>query len=191
MSAIGMYGGSFDPVHRGHLALAQAAIQQFQLTRLYIVPAYHPPHKTNTQASFTHRLAMARLAFTDLPDVVVSDLERQRGGISFTIESVEYLQTQHPASDIYLLIGADTAEEIGTWKAPDRLARLVRLLVAPRSGFRNEPGGAWRIDEVSMGPVDISATQIRREISAGHSITSYVPETVAEYIARHRLYCSS
>ena len=135
MTVVGMYGGSFDPVHRGHLALARAAIDRFDLSPLYVVPAYHPPHKEKTRASFAQRLAMIRLAFADLPEVVITDLEKQRGGISYTVDSVEYLRARHPGREFCLLIGADTSEEIGMWKAPQRLARMVRLLVAPRSGF--------------------------------------------------------
>ena len=189
MNAVGVYGGSFDPVHYGHLSLARAALEQFGLSPLYIIPAYHPPHKEKTAASFAQRLAMARLAFADFPEVVVSDLERQRGGISYTIDSVEQLRTRHPDSEIYLLIGADTAEEIDTWKAPDRLAQLVRLLVAGRSGFSGKLQEYWRVADIIMPPVDISATVIRQELRAGHPITDYVPGAVAEYIGRHHLYC--
>jgi nicotinate-nucleotide adenylyltransferase len=188
VNAIGVYGGSFDPVHHGHLTLVRAALRHIDLAPLYVVPAYQPPHKEQTGASFAHRLAMARLAFADIPGVALTDLERERGGISYTIDSVEYLKARHPGSEVYLLIGADTAEEIGTWKSPDRLAKLVRLLVAPRSDHHEDTRGAWRMSVVPMEPIDISATDIRRRVRAGEPLTGLMPAAVAEYIERHQLY---
>jgi nicotinate-nucleotide adenylyltransferase len=185
-----MYGGSFDPVHHGHLALARAAIEQYQLSPLYVVPAFSPPHKETTQASFAHRLAMARLAFADWPHLVISDLEKRRGGVSYTIDSVTHLQKQHPTSELCLLIGADTFAEIDLWKAPRRLARIVRLLVAPRAGHRLHSSGEWRVEEVTMELVEISATEIRQAVQENKPIFPYVPEAVAAYIARHGLYRS-
>lgn len=190
MNAVGVYGGSFDPVHHGHLALARAAVRRKDLAPLYIVPAYQPPHKEKIGASFTHRLAMARLAFADIPGVVVTDLERERGGVSFTIDSVEHLQARHPDCELYLVIGADTAEEIGTWKSPDRLAEMVQLLVAPRSGHRQVTQAAWRASNIEMGLIEISASDIRRRVHAGQPINDLVPAAVADYIEHHRLYRS-
>lgn len=183
-----MYGGSFDPVHRGHLALARTAVSQFNLSPLFIVPAYHPPHKEKTRAPFAHRLAMARLAFAGLPEIVITDLEKQRGGISYTVDSVAYLRERHPGGEFYLLIGVDTAAEIGTWKAPRRLARMARLLIAPRPGYHIDLEDYWRWDEVEMEPVEVAATEIRQAVRAGNPLVEYVPAAVAEYIARHKLY---
>jgi len=183
-----MYGGSFDPVHRGHLALAHAAINQFHLSCLYVVPVFQPPHKAKTEASFAHRLAMARLAFTGWPEVVISDLEGQRGGVSYTIDSVEELRGRHPGDDLYLLVGADTTEEIKTWKEPERLAGLVRLLVAPRSRYSLKIELPWCLEKLTMEPVEVSATRVREAVREGRPIMEYVPAPVAEYIHRHTLY---
>jgi len=188
VTAIGIYGGSFDPVHRGHLAPARAAISQFHLSPFYVIPAFQPPHKAKCDASFAHRLAMARLVFVDWPEVEVSDLEKQRGGVSYTVDTVEVLHKRHPKDKLYLLVGADTTAEIKTWKEPERLSRLVRLLVAPRPGYQLEIGSNWRYDRIRMEPVDVSATQIRRAVRAGRPITEYVPVPVAEYIRVHGLY---
>ena len=190
MTAIGMYGGSFDPVHRGHLALVHAAINQVRFTRMYVVPAFRPPHKAKTEASFAHRLAMARLAFADRPEVEVNDFERQQGGVSYTINSVEFLRAEHPGGELVLLVGADSSAEIKTWKEPDRLAKLVRLLVAPRPGYRLEVEENWRHEEIKMEPVAISATGVRKAVRERQPIVEYVPESVAEYIDRHQLYRS-
>lgn len=188
MTAIGIYGGSFDPVHRGHLALARAAISQFHLSRFYIIPAFQPPHKAKCDASFAHRLAMARLIFVGLPEVAISDLEGQRGGISYTVDTIEALRKKHPQDELYLVVGADTLAEIRTWKEPEHLSRLVRLLVAPRTGYQPEIGSPWRCDTIRMEPVDVSATQIRRAVRADQSIAECVPKSVADYIREHGLY---
>lgn len=191
MTSIGLYGGRFDPVHRGHLALARAAMNQFNLALLYIVPVYQPPHRPNTTAAFEHRLAMARVAFADWPKVIVSDLEEKRGGISYTVETIDELRRLHPDRELCLLVGADTAEEISMWKEPKRLARLVRLLVAPRPGSAPYLEPEWRCEQIRMQPMDVSATAIRQAIRDGRPIRELVTDTIAEYIDRHRLYRSS
>lgn len=183
-----MFGGSFDPVHYGHLRLARAAVDQFNLSRLYVIPVFQPPHKTKTVVSFDHRLAMACLAFSGWPEVEVSDLERRRGGLSFTIDSIKALHKMHPGDELFLVVGSDTSGDLPAWKDPDELAKLVRLLVAPRLGSRPTVGPLWRHDEIRMQPIDISATEIRRAVREGRPIAEFVPDTVAEYISQHRLY---
>jgi len=183
-----MFGGSFDPVHLGHLRLARAAIDQFNLSRLYVIPVFRPPHKSKIAASFDHRLAMARRAFSGWPEVEISDLERQRGGVSFTVDSIKTLREMHPEDELFLVVGSDTSGDLPAWKDPDELAKLTRLLVAPRPGSRLVVDPHWPHDEIRMQPIDVSATEIRRAVREGRPIAEYVPETVAEYIYRHRLY---
>ena len=188
MNRIGLYGGTFDPVHRGHVAVARAAVNEFALGRLYVVPVYQAPHRPGATASFDDRLAMARLAFAGWPDVAVSDLESKRGGISYTIDSIETLRQLHPDSELCLVVGADTAGEIETWREPKRLAESVHLLVAPRAGCAVNLPPQWRYSLMCMEPVMVSATDVRRAIRDGRPIGVSVPDTVAEYIAGHRVY---
>jgi nicotinate-nucleotide adenylyltransferase len=188
VTAIGIFGGSFDPVHRGHIRLARAAIDQFSLARLYVIPVFQPPHKMKIEASFDHRLAMARRAFSAWPEVDVSDLERERGGISFTIDTVDILRRRHPDDELFLVVGSDTSEDLPLWRDPDKLARTVRLLIAPRRGTPPAAGPHWRFDEIKMDPVNVSATEIRQAVRAGRSIDEYVPKAVAQYILHHQLY---
>jgi nicotinate-nucleotide adenylyltransferase len=188
VTAIGLFGGSFDPVHLGHVKLARAAIEQFSLFRLYVIPAFQPPHKPTTVASFDHRMAMTDLAFSGWPEIEVSDLERRRGGISFTIDTVKELRGLHPDAELYLLVGSDTSEDLPQWKNPRQLAQLARLLVARRPGHPVDVQPFWRYEEIDMKPVDTSATEIRQAVRRGRSIEACVPKEVAEYIRQNRLY---
>ncbi len=189
MAAVGLFGGSFDPVHNGHVALARAAIDQYQLNPCYVVPAYRPPHKGQTEAPFADRLAMVSLAFADIPQVAVSDREAGRGGMSYTIETVQELQRVHPEDDLCLIVGADTAEELRTWKQPQDILAAVRLLVAPRPGSTLPDEYADRAETIVMEDIPISASQIRRAARKGESIAHLVPASVAAYIESHTLYC--
>ncbi len=188
MAAVGLFGGSFDPVHNGHVALVQAAIAQHALDICYVVPAYDPPHKQKVETPFADRLAMASLAFAVLPPVIVVDWEAQRGGKSYTIETVAAVRKIHPRDEVFLIVGADTAEELHTWKQPEDILRSVRVLVAPRASISPSVEFADRLEYIDMDQVPVSATHIRRAVQEGKPVDHLVPPPVLTYIRKHGLY---
>jgi len=200
---IGILGGTFDPVHSGHLALAAAARAQLGLATVTFVPAGRPPHKgKRTLAEARHRLAMVRLATSGERWLEASPVEFDRTGPSYTIDTVRKFQRGvEPATAIYFLIGADTISELPTWKDIRELARLCTFSPVTRPGNDAEDLSplagvidddrirAIRDSVVLMKGVDISSTEIRRRVGAGEPIEGMVPPAVARYIRRQGLYC--
>jgi nicotinate-nucleotide adenylyltransferase len=187
MSRIGLFGGTFDPPHVGHLALAEAARQRLRLDRVVFVPAGDPPHKRGRRLSpAADRLAMTRLAVRGLPGFEVSTVEIRRRGPSFTVDTLRRLAARHPGARLFLLLGADSLGEFRTWRDPDGIRRLATLAVAARPGHRLRlPRGVRRIDSP---PLDVSSSALRARARAGRPLRVLVPEPVARYIERHRLY---
>jgi len=210
---IGVLGGTFDPVHRGHLAVASFVLEQLKLDEFLFIPAARPPHKSHTRlTAFPDRLAMLRLALAATPVFKVSDLEAARKGPSYSVDTLEELQSLYgPGVRLYFLIGLDAFLEIDTWKNFVRLPQLADLVVIKRAAYPVDPVGAvvaklgdyrydaaascWsalelpgRIFLSSMPPVEISSTMIRRAAAAGEPLESLVGPTVTAYIAEQRLY---
>jgi len=187
MSRIGLFGGTFDPPHVGHLALAEAARRRLRLDRVVFVPAGDPPHKRGRRLSpAADRLAMTRLAVRGLPGFEVSDLEIRRRGPSFTVDTLRRLAARDPGARLYLLLGADSLEEFPTWRDPAGIRRLATLAVAGRPGHRAPRGrGVVRIGGAEL---DVSSSRLRAQARAGHRLRVLVPDAVARYVERHRLY---
>ncbi|MHC4472601.1 MAG: nicotinate (nicotinamide) nucleotide adenylyltransferase [Planctomycetota bacterium] len=195
---IGYLGGSFDPVHLGHLALARACREGARLDRVVLVVAGRPPHKSERRlAAAEHRVAMARLAVGDDPQLAVDERETLRRGPSFTLETVRALKAERPGDELYWLIGGDTLPELPTWREVDALAGLVGFVIAARRGHDPEgeleglPSslrGRLRPVVVPMRPVDVSATEVRLRVREGRSVDDLVPEAVREYIEEKGLY---
>lgn len=208
-----MLGGTFDPVHLGHLAVARFVLAQLELDEFLFIPAARPPHKLHTALTdFPTRLAMLQLALRDLPEFKVSDLEAARQGPSYSVDTLEELGCLYGEGvRLFFVIGLDAFLEVDTWKDFARLPRLADLVLIKRAAYPVEPVGAvvaklgdYRFDEaascwsapgepgrihlLSMPPVDISSTMIRRAAAAGEDLDSLVVPTVAAYIAEHRLY---
>lgn len=192
---IGILGGTFDPVHNGHLALAEAAMEQLGLDEVLFIPANRNPlKKDRRQASARDRLEMVRLAIQNQPNFAVSDIEILRGGPSYAVETLQELDHVRPAT-YWFLLGSDAAKEIVTWKQPEKLVRLCRLGVAirPQSSWddvlsRMHPDYLAAIDRIDVQPVDISATEIRERLAKKQSVGAWVPAAVLQYIREHRLY---
>jgi nicotinate-nucleotide adenylyltransferase len=185
---IGLFGGSFDPVHHGHLIVAQVAREKLELEVLRFLPARQQPFKQSRhRTSPEHRLAMLSLAVEGASGFAVESLELERSGPSYTIHTLEELRKREPGSELVLLLGADAATELTSWREAERIPELARVVVfaRPRSQVPALPGIAQHIE---VPAVDISATEVRRRVSRGQSIRYWVPDTVAEYITRHRLY---
>jgi nicotinate-nucleotide adenylyltransferase len=192
---IGLMGGAFDPPHLAHSGLAQLACEQLQLDELRVIPtgqAWHKPRKL-TEAS--HRLAMAQLAFADLPKVTLDSREIERAGPSYTIDTLNDIRGEWPGSKFFLIIGADQAQALTTWRAWQEIVQKAIICVADRphsiratSEFDAEKANPSRFRHLNMPAVAISATEIRARISAHMSVTALVRESVARYIADHHLY---
>lgn len=190
MQRIGLYGGSFDPIHTGHLLVGQAALEELQLDRLIFIPTAKSPFKSDsTPASGWQRLAMARLALCGKTNCEVDDLEIQRGGTSFTIDTVRHYRERFPAAQFYYLIGADNVPALPKWRDAEALAKLTEFAVIPRPG---EPTitlpPPFRLKQLVGFPNGISASQIRERIKIGRTIDHLVGPTVAEFIRNNRLY---
>ncbi len=192
---IGVFGGAFDPPHRGHVALAQAAVSQLGLGYLLVVPTGQPLHKRRTLTEARHRLAMCALAFADVPQATVDACEMERSGPSFTVDTLEALQREHPGAQLCLLIGQDQAQTLQHWHRANDLARLAIIYVAARS---ESVGSNAAIDPIQtqkfalqwlhMPAMAQSATEIRHRAAHQQSIETLVTEPVARYIAHHHLY---
>ena len=198
---LGVFGGSFDPVHRGHLQLAETALQQARLDRVVLIPAAKQPLKpSGPHASDADRLAMLRLAIDAQPQLAVEPLELERGGVSYTYETLQSLAERHPGAELWLLIGADAVAELPQWREPARILALATPLIAAR------PGHPWpdlsplaslvgpeRLEAIAsarqrMPPCDVSSSDIRRRIAAGQPWRALTDPAVADYIEVRGLY---
>jgi nicotinate-nucleotide adenylyltransferase len=188
---IGLFGGSFDPVHNAHLALAGEALQALQLDEVRWLPAGQPWQKAREMTPAAHREAMVRLVTAAEPRYVLDRTEIERPGASYTLDTVRSVQAQHPGSDCFLLIGADQYANLHTWHGWQELLGRVVLAVA------NRPGGMPPVHpdvlrhphrRVPLPMLDISSTDIRQRVARGAPIDQLVPPEVARYIARHGLY---
>jgi nicotinate-nucleotide adenylyltransferase len=197
---IGILGGTFNPVHTGHLVLAQDALERFELNRVIFVPCACPPHKSVTSLlPAEHRLRMLKLAVKGDPRFDVSDIELKRGGISYTIDTIRALKRRYPEAMLHLIMGADALMELYLWKDVYALLEACVIIVMMRPGtaeritpeaLRLTPPWPQRLlRNLAQGHmVEISATDIRRRVAEGQSIRYLVPLAVEMYIAEHKLY---
>ncbi len=192
---IGIFGGTFDPPHNGHIALARACREGLDLDEVLFVPAAQNPLKTNgPRASAKDRLAMLGLIAAGEPGVGVVDLEIQKGGTSYTADTLTDLTMAQPA-DYWFLLGGDALKGFGEWKNPQKILRLARLGVVLRPSqadadvvMRFSEPYRERVDLIRMTPVDVSSTEIRQRISRGQTIAPYVPQAIQAYIEEKGLY---
>jgi nicotinate-nucleotide adenylyltransferase len=183
---LALYGGTFDPVHFGHLILAREALEQLALDRVIFIPAGLSPHKlATTPAPAALCREMLAAAIADEPAFTMDDSELNATGPSFTIETVERYRAADPNTHIHYLIGADNLKELHTWRRIDDLRRLVEFVVLGRGDARPEAGVSFR---TLSRRIDISATEIRQRVARGQSIRYLVPEPVRAIIAAHHLY---
>jgi nicotinate-nucleotide adenylyltransferase len=195
--SVGIFGGTFDPIHLGHLAVAEEAREALGLERVVFMPAFAPPHKPGRPVTAPeHRLAIVRLAVADNPAFEVSDAEIRRGGPSFTVDTLADLR-EDGLAEPWLILSTEALAGLPEWRQPERVLRLARLAVVPRAGF-DDLGPAWlearypgAADRVRFLPgplLPISGSVVRRRAAAGRSVRYLVPDAVAAYIAQQRLY---
>jgi nicotinate-nucleotide adenylyltransferase len=190
MNRIGLFGGSFDPVHLGHLLVAQAACEEYKLDRLFFIPAAQSPFKPErVPAPAELRMRMLRLALAGETRYEVDDQELRRGGPSYTIDTARAYRQIHPKATLFYIIGADHVPLLPKWRAAEELAGLVDFLVVPRPG--DPPAAAkppFRICNLVGTPFGVSSSQIRARVKAGQSIRHLVANVVAEAIRNSGLY---
>ena len=181
---IGLFGGTFDPVHHGHLILARAAVEQLHLDRLIFIPNTISPHKqARLSAPARLRLEMVRAAIAGEVSFDADDLELGREGPSYAIDTVLEMRRRHPEASLYYLIGEDNAAELHTWRRSGDLQALAQFVVLSRTGH-----GRSHSFPVVERDIDISSTEIRKRVAKGASIRYLVPEKVLEIIGRNNLY---
>jgi nicotinate-nucleotide adenylyltransferase len=181
---IGIYGGTFNPVHHGHLILARQALEEFKLDRLVLVPAAESPFKIqNHSAPAGDRLAMLRLAIEGEDRFSVDPLEIERGGVSYSIDTVKLFRKRDPEAELFFLVGEDNAERLTEWHRFEELKKLVYFVVLSRSEDFQSPEYP-----VVQRRIEISSTEIRNRVANQESITYLVPESVKHYIEQHQLY---
>jgi nicotinate-nucleotide adenylyltransferase len=189
---IGVFGGTFDPPHVGHLLLASDAREALRLDRLIFVPAATQPFKVHSPpvASPQDRLEMVRLALGDDPSYAVDAAEISRKGLSFTVDTLEQLSVRNPGAELFLLLGEDALAGVDQWRNPGRIRELATLAVMRRSGADGSPVApiATGVTTVSARRVDVSSTEIRERLRAGKSIKGFVPESVERFIEARGLY---
>ncbi len=195
---LGLLGGTFDPVHRGHLALARAARDELGLDEVLFLPAGQPWRKAGQMiASNEHRLAMLRRALEGEAAIQVSRLELERPGPSYTADTLEALRDDRPEDELFFLLGEDALMDLPNWERPRRIPELARLAVARRADSSPEaleeaerrlPGLGERVVWLKMPAVAVSATEIRERVREGQPIGGLVPATVEEYIRKQGLY---
>ena len=190
---LGVYGGTFDPIHTGHLVIARGVVEHCALDRLLFIPSARPPHKRGyAVAPPDDRYRMAQLAARNDPLFEVSDAEINRPGLSYTVDTLEALREIYgEACAFHLVIGADSLLEFDTWHAPDRVFDLATVVTVPRLGkdlSGLDPRWRDRVVSLQLPEIDISSTDIRRRVKAGLPIAHLVPEEVADYIEERGLY---
>ncbi len=192
---IGVFGGTFDPVHNGHLLPVEAAAVKFQLRRVFYVPARVSPHKEASPTDPRHRVAMLALALAGHPDWPIDLQELDREPPSYTVETLRAIQARHPGDELWLLMGTDSLAGFARWKAPDEILKIARIAAFHREPFVGAglripevPGLADRLSVFDAGSVKIAATDVRNDFAHGCSIAGRVPGPVAEYITKQGLY---
>jgi nicotinate-nucleotide adenylyltransferase len=181
---VGILGGTFDPVHNAHLAMARAALKDLKLGKILFIPTGAPRYRKPAVASGEHRVAMLRLALKDKFEIDPRELAP--GASGFTVDTLSSLKNElGPDADLYLLMGADQYAKLGSWHRPQDVRRLARIAVFARPGWEADDGEATTVPFEAM---NISASDIRARIARGEDISRLVPAAVASYIACHRLY---
>lgn len=196
---LGILGGSFDPIHVGHVAAAEAVLRLRGLDRVFLVPAGQAPHKAGGGAPFEHRLAMARLAVEGRPGLEVLDLEGRRPGPSYTVDTLRELERLHPGAAFELLVGADMLLDLPTWRRAEEVVRAAQIVAFGRPGAiaaaaRQEferAFGHGRHVWLDLEPRDASSTEIRRRMAAGEAVGGLLDPRVEAYIRRHGLYAQA
>ena len=189
---IGVFGGTFNPPHLGHLIVAESAKEALNLSTVLFIPCASPPHKSSRSlADAECRILMVRLAVSGNPSFVASDIEIQRGGRSYTVDTLRALSALYPRAQLYLLVGIDNLLELHTWKEPEEIFGLSEVVAVNRPGYESadiRKEYLRRVTFLRYPNIDISSSEIRRKAKMGKSIKYLVPSAVESYILKHGAY---
>jgi len=195
LARLGVLGGAFDPPHLAHVALANAALDQLQLEQLRIFPTGQAWHKPQALSAPEHRLAMARLAFGRLPRTVIDERELRRPGPTYTVDTLRELKAEHPAAQLFLVMGEDQAIALMRWREWEAVLGLAVICMAARASAASSADAAQpglpaqaELRSLQLPQMPESATEVRERAAAGADISHLVPPAVARYIERHHLY---
>jgi nicotinate-nucleotide adenylyltransferase len=194
---LGIFGGSFDPVHNAHLAIARACQRQAELDEVWFMPtAIQPLKRHGPQATNAHRVEMLRLAIDGEPSWQVCTIEIDRGGLSYTVDTLRQIHEELPGTDLFFLIGTDALQDVAKWKEPREIFRMAAPLVVCRAAqalpnvdqLKSLCTESVQPQSIEMPASDVSSSEIRRRVAAGEPIDDLVPDAVATFIAQHKLY---
>ena len=190
LQSIAVFGGSFDPVHNGHVMIARSALAELELDRLIVMPAAQSPFKPDqTLAPAAARMEMLRAAFSGEPQIEINSWELDRGGVSYSIETLRALAAEHPEAQLFYLIGADHVATLPQWREADALAAAATFVVVPRPGAQEEAfPQPFRGRYLQGKPMAISASEIRERLRAGRSVANFVPPPVAQLLNSMQIY---
>ena len=190
LQSIAVFGGSFDPVHNGHVMIARSALAELELDRLIVMPAAQSPFKPDQAlAPAAARMEMLRAAFSGEPEIEISSWELDRGGVSYSIETLRALAAEHPEAQLFYLIGADHVATLPQWREADALAAAATFVVVPRPGAPEEGFPQPFSGRYLQGkPMAISASEIRDRLRAGRSVANFVPPPVAQLLNSMQIY---
>lgn len=188
MKRIGILGGTFNPIHIGHLMIAQAVLEKSRLDKVIFVPSCLPPHKSGRNLiDARHRLRMARLAVRGNRHFEVSSFEILKGGKSYSVDTLRYFRRRYPGAKLFFIIGSDHIAKLHTWKNIQEVIRIVSFIAVYRPGFRTIRSQI-RIKSMIIPGVHTSSSDIRRRLVAGKTVKHLIPENVLRYIRKHKLY---
>jgi len=196
---LGLFGGTFDPIHIGHLILAEQCREACRLDKVWIVVANEPPHKRGIpRTAVHHRLEMARLAVAGDSSFEVSEIEAHRPGPSYSVDTLAQIHAERPGDELFFLIGGDSLVDLPSWREPDRIARLATIVVVNRPGsIAEDPPasvfgpGSHPLQHVTIPPIGIASSDLRRRMTEGRSVHYMTPKPVQAYIDAHKLYTTS
>jgi nicotinate-nucleotide adenylyltransferase len=194
LKRIGIFGGSFDPPHLGHLVIAELSRRTLKLDVVYLVPAYQPPHKAGRHASTARdRLAMTKLSVRGNSSLRVSDIEIRRRGVSYTVDTVRAFHRRFPAAELFLIIGSDSLRQFHSWKDPEGILALASLAVyrRPQKGHKRSKSKTTKLHWIKGPSMNLASSDIRKRLLQGRAIDEMVRENVLAFISRKRLYQSS
>lgn len=188
MKRIGILGGTFNPIHIGHLMIAQVVLEKFGLDKIIFVPSSWPPHKSGRNIiDAQHRLRMVRMAIRGNRYFEVLPFEIEKGGKSYSIDTVRYLSQQYPDAKLFFIIGSDHIAQLHTWKNVDEVVNMVSFIAVYRPGFRPIPSKI-PVKSMIIPGVHTSSSDIRRRLVANKTVKHLIPENVLKYIQKHHLY---
>lgn len=193
---LGLFGGTFDPIHLGHLILAEQCREACRLDQIWFVVAGAPPHKLGDRTAVIHRLEMARIAIAGHASFAVSEIETMRPGPHYSVETLETIRRGQPDDELFFLIGADSLADLPFWREPARIARLATIVVVNRPGLQEVQQaklpdfgpGSHPLLPVTIPAIGIASTDLRRRLAEGRSIRYMVPRGVEAYIEAQKLY---